>query len=94
MINFVKDRHTIPPTFCKSKVDNYECLIDPVDLVRGKVAISIFGYQLGPGYLYVVSLIVGYEKANAQQIIDVVYQVCRATFSYPENRSINRNCVH
>lgn len=85
LTEFINNRKTITPACFRSLLKDYEFLIDPFDILRGSKDIkllSMFGYELK--YLYVACVFVGYERADAQNVVDMVYDVRYLTLSSPE----------
>jgi len=83
----LKAQRSIPPSYFQSLVDSddYECLIDPVDVVGCEKAIAftipILRCKFEAGFSVVVGVVVGYKGSDAQTTIDVVYEVGFRTFS-------------
>jgi hypothetical protein len=60
-------------------LNDYEYLIDPVDLACQKIitcTIPILGYKIEAGFSVVVGVVVGYQGGDAQTVVDVVYEAC------------------
>ena len=84
--DFFTKRRSTPSEHFKSLADNYERLVD-IDILESdeerSIVFSIFGFELLKAkYSYATSVFFGYDRANAQQIIDVVYEARYLTFSH------------
>jgi hypothetical protein len=74
--DFLNDRHSIAPAYFKELIDNYECLIDPLDILRGEATLTIplIFYEVKIGCSYVAGAAVGYQETEAQEVVDIVYE--------------------
>jgi len=88
VINF-KDQGSTSRFYFQSLIgsNDYKYLVDPVDVAACKrvVGVALFGYELRAGFSVVASVAVGYQKSDAQKVIDIVYEACSRTFSSSES---------
>ena len=70
--------HSIPRAYFQAITgsDEYEYLIDPVDLMArgGNVKQVWFGFEFRVEVSVVAGAVFGYERSNAQKFIDLVYE--------------------
>ena len=67
---------------CLTNSDDYEFLIDPVDIGGERtITRTILGYKFELGISVVVGVVAGYQGSAVQTVVDVVYEARPHTFS-------------
>lgn len=81
---FLSDRRSISPAHFKALIEDYECLTNPLDILRrqDEFALPLIWFELRIGYSCVAGAAVGYQGSGAQQVIDKVYEARSLTLPY------------
>jgi len=87
LIDLENRRSIARPYFqCLTNSDDYEYLIDPVDIgCEGTITYTILGYKIEVRISVGIGGVAGYQGSDSQTVVDVVYKARPHTFLPPKS---------